>query len=205
MKKVVFAILIIVLLAFSFGCAKQQDGKKLVSSRPVNAVEKGAPSAPADYEPEEEMEYDEVPAEEPEPVPTSGQAFCEQLSESEVGSVMGGTWAKVDDCPQRPAMPSGVTVCRCDYDGPRQVYVNVETQLYDDLDEAEKVYNMYCQGTSEESEVGTYSCRVAKSDPLRPNYVYFLRDNYFVKVSCLGGSCPMDAVAELAKQVDAEL
>jgi hypothetical protein len=46
---------------------------------------------------------------------------------------------------------------------------------------------------------------VARTDSLRPNFVYFLKGNYFVKVSCLGGSCPLDSVAELAGKVDAKI
>ena len=102
-------------------------------------------------------------------------------------------------------MPTGVNVCTCSYDGPKQLYVNVETQLYDDPKEAERVYNMYCSGTAEESEVGTYSCRMLRTSSVGPNFVYFLRGNYFVKVSCLGGTCPMDAVAELAKKVNSKI
>ena len=208
MRKIiaVFIVLLMVLLVVSVGCAKQEVGKKTVSSRPVSAKEKGAP-AEVETEPSD-LEYEETyeePEEETRSVVSAGQADCEQLSSTDVGDVFGGTWSKTDDCPIRPAMPAGVDVCRCDYDGPRQVYVNIETQLYDDADEAEQVYNMYCQGTAEESEVGTYSCRMPKTDNLRPNYVYFLKDNYFVKVSCLGGSCPMDGVVELAKKVDAKI
>ena len=206
MRKLVclFMILVLVLLVFAIGCSKDENGKKTVSSRPVNAVEKGAQdSAPV----EQDMVSDEpaAPVEERRSTPSAGQTDCEQLSNTDISEVLGGTWAKTSDCPQRPMMPKGVDVCRCDYDGPKQIYVNVETQLYDDANEAERVYNMYCQGTAEESEVGTYSCRVARSDPLRPNFVYFLDGNHFVKVSCLGGTCPMDAVVELAKKVDAQI
>ncbi len=199
---VLFMVLVIALMAFSFGCSKEDGGKKMVSSRPVTAVEQGAQSAEQDVV---ETQEPEVVEDDPEPAPVSGQAFCEQLSGSDISGVLGGDWSKVDDCPQRPQMPAGVDVCRCDYDGPRQVYVNVETQLYDDPNEAERVYNMYCTGTAEESEVGTYSCRVPRSDELRPNYVYFLKGSHFVKVSCLGGSCPMDAIVELARKVEAEI
>ncbi|MBW2972753.1 hypothetical protein KY359_07000 [Candidatus Woesearchaeota archaeon] len=202
MRKILalFIVLVAVLLVFSIGCSKD-DSRKTVSSRPVAAQPVGEPSAPAEAP---ETLVEPMPAEE-EPVPQEGLAFCEQLSGTDVAAVMGGTWSKVGDCPRRDPMPAGVSVCRCDYDGPKQMYVNVETHLYDDTNEAERVYNMYCKGTAEESEVGTYSCRVPRSNELRPNYVYFLKGNYFVKVSCLGGSCPLDAVAELAKKVDAEV
>ncbi len=200
-----FMILVLVLLVFGIGCSKEESGKKTVSSRPVTAVEKGAAQESAPVDAAVEQEEMEPIVEEKRSVVSAGQADCEQLSSVAIGEVLGGTWSKTTDCPRRDPMPAGVTVCRCDYDGPKQIYVNVETQLYGDADEAERVYNMYCQGTAEESEVGTYSCRVARSDPLRPNFVYFLKGNYFVKVSCLGGSCPMDAVAELAKKVDAEI
>ena len=208
MRKLVclFMILVLVLLVFAIGCSKEENGKKTVSSRPVNAVEKGSTQQTAPVDNEVELEVDTEPVvEEQRSTPSAGQTDCEQLSNTDIGEVLGGTWSKTSDCPQRPMMPKGVDVCRCDYDGPKQIYVNVETQLYDDANEAERVYNMYCQGTAEESEVGTYSCRVARSDPLRPNFVYFLDGNQFVKVSCLGGTCPMDAVVELAKKVDAEI
>jgi hypothetical protein len=102
-------------------------------------------------------------------------------------------------------MPKGVDVCICSYDGPKQIYVNVETQLYDDAAEALRVYNMYCKGAEEQNEVGDKSCRQTRSSTTTPNYVYFLKGNYFVKLSCLGGSCPLDAVADLAKKVAAEI
>jgi hypothetical protein len=204
MKKltILFMVLMLVLVVFATGCAceKEDNGKKL-SSRPVTADQRG--EQPAE-EPEETTEPEEV-EEEPQPEPVAGEAFCEQLSNSEIGNILGGTWSKLGDCPQRPAMPAGVDVCICSYDGPRQLYVNVETQLYDDADEAERVYNMYCESTAEESEVGTYSCRRERSSTTTPNYVYFLKGNYFVKVSCLGGTCSLNSVAELAKQVDAEI
>jgi hypothetical protein len=206
MRKLIalFIVAILVLLIFAAGCAKEDTGKKLVS-RPVQAKPIGAPSAPPVDEPEAETDVYVEPEVEEEVVPQAGLAFCEQLSGADIAEVFGGTWSKTADCPQRPQMPAGVDVCRCDYDGPKQIYVSVEAQLYDSADEAERVYNMYCQGTAEESEVGTYSCREERTDPLRPNYVHFLKGNNFVKVSCLGGSCPLNSVAELAKKVDAEI
>ena len=199
-----FMILMLVLVVFAAGCAceKEGDGRKL-SSRPVTAEQRGEQSA--EEEVEEAVEPEEVEEEEPEPEPVAGQAFCEQLSSSEIGGILGGSWSKLDDCPQRPAMPAGVDVCICSYDGPKQLYVNVETQLYDDEAEAERVFNMYCDDTAAEPEAGDKSCRREKTSTTTPNYVYFLKGNYFVKVSCLGGTCPLDAVAELAKQVDAEI
>lgn len=200
---VLFMVLMLVLVVFAAGCAceKEDDGKKL-SSKPISAEQRG--EQPSEEHVEEVTEPEEV-EEEPEPEPVEGQAFCEQLSGSEIGNILGGTWSKLDDCPQKPAMPKGVDVCICSYDGPKQVYVNVETQLYDDPNEAERVFNMYCDNTAEEPEAGTNSCRRERSSTTTPNYVYFLKGNYFVKVSCLGGTCPLSAVAELAKQVDAEI
>ena len=203
MRKVIalFIISMIVLLVFAAGCAQKEPDKKL-ASRPVAAKPAGGP-ATAPVDDGEDVVVEQY--EEEEATPVAGKAFCEQLSGADIAAVFGGTWAKTSDCPQRPQMPKGVDVCRCDYDGPKQLYVNVEAQLYTDADEAERVYNMYCSGTAEESEVGTKSCRVTRTDSLRPNYVHFLDGNYFVKVSCLGGSCPLDSVAELAKNVDAEI
>ncbi len=215
---VLFIITILVLLAFSMGCSKEEDGKKIVSSRPVNAEARGTTANTATVSDSDTTTDDTTTDTSAEAKTTStattttkttsssgGTVDCEQLTTTDIAGVLGGTWAKISDCPQRPMMPKGVDVCRCDYDGPKQIYVNVETQLYDDSNEAERVYNMYCKGTAEESEVGTYSCRVARTDSLRPNFVYFLDGNYFVKVSCLGGSCPLDAVATLAKKVDAKI
>lgn len=200
---VLFIIAILVLLALSIGCSKQDDSKKTVASRPVTAEPKGTEAATV---------TEEDTAAEAAPVTTApakkvttpaGTANCEQLSTDDIAAVLGGTWAKTSDCPQRPAMPKGVDVCRCDYDGPKQIYVNVEAQLYSDTSEALRVFNMYCK--SDEAELGDKSCRQLRSDSLRPNYVYFLKGNYFMKVSCLGGSCPLDAVAELAKKVEANI
>ena len=201
---VLFMMVLLVLAVFAAGCACEKEPDRKLASRPVRAEALGdEPTVDIDDE-EPEAEPEPEP-EEDGPEPVAGEAFCEQLSVSEIGNVLGGTWSKTSDCPKHPAMPVGVDVCQCSYDGPRQLYVDIETQLYDDANEAERVYNMYCKGTAEESEVGTYSCRVERTTSTRPNYVYFLKENYFVKVACLGGSCPLDAVAELAKQVDAEI
>lgn len=202
-------ILLLVLAIFIAGCAgEEKGGKKLVSSRPIQAEQRGGPSAGTPVAVEQPVVTEgsvTQEAEESTPVPVAGKAFCEQLSTSEIGSVFTGTWSKISGCPVHPAMPKGVDVCQCSYDGPGQLYVDVETQLYTKTEEAERVYNMYCSGTAEENEVGDASCRVQKLTSTRPNFVYFLKGNYFVKVSCLGGPCPLDAVAELAKQVDAEI
>ncbi|MFC1741291.1 hypothetical protein ACFL3V_02025 [Nanoarchaeota archaeon] len=206
-----FIISILVLLVFATGCADkdEENGRKLVSSRPVTTEESSSAEQTTVVEEESgSTEAETKPAEtptKPASKPKAGQAYCEQLTLSDLGSVFGGTWKKTSDCPQRPAMPKGVDVCRCDYDGPKNIYLNVETQLYDDADEAERVYNMYCKGTAEESEVGTYSCRVARTNELRPNFIYFLDGNYFVKVACLGGTCKMTDIVEMAKKVDAKI
>jgi hypothetical protein len=200
-----FIISILVLLVFSMGCGKEENGKKTVSSRPVTAKPAGTSTAtePATTVVEESTTTETTTI--TTKTPSGSTAECELLSNTDLATVFGGTWVKTSDCPQRPAMPKGVDVCRCDYDGPKQVYVNVEVQLYDDSTEAERVYNMYCKGTAEESEVGTYSCRVARTDSLRPNFVYFLDGSYFVKVACLGGTCPLNSVAEIAKKVEAQI
>jgi hypothetical protein len=203
MRKTValFIVLLLVLLVFAVGCAKDESSRKL-ASRPVKAQPTGEP-AEAESEPEE-VAAEEPAVEETRSVVQAGQADCEQLSSSEISSVLGGDWSKTGDCPQRPAMPKGVDVCQCSYDGPKQIYVNVETQLYDDSAEAERVYKMYCEG-AEAAGVNENSCVSLRTTSTRPNYVYFLKDIYFVKVSCLGGSCPVAAVEELAKQVEAEI
>ncbi|MBW2965028.1 hypothetical protein KY363_06230 [Candidatus Woesearchaeota archaeon] len=197
-------IAILVLLAFSIGCSKEDDSRKTVASRPVTAEPKGEVTTAPASEASASTETETVTTTTTTKVTTpAGTANCEQLSTDAVAAVLGGTWAKTSDCPQRPAMPKGVDVCRCDYDGPKQVYVNVETQLYTDSSEALRVFNMYCK--SDEGIVGEKSCKQQRTDSLRPNYVFFLKGNYFVKVSCLGGTCPLDAVASLAKGVESEM
>lgn len=204
---VLCVVLLLAVSVLAFGCAEEEPSRKLVS-RPSQTSATPLGGSPADgpsggQDVEETPEPVDEPVYEPEPV--AGEAFCEQLSVSEIGNVFAGSWSKTGDCPVRPAMPAGVDVCQCSYDGPGQLYVNVETQLYSDAEEAERVYNMYCSGTEEEDEVGDASCRAFRSTSTRPNFVYFLQGNHFVKVSCLGGPCPLDAVAELAKQVGAEI
>ncbi|MBN1543933.1 hypothetical protein JW898_00545 [Candidatus Woesearchaeota archaeon] len=195
-----FGVLVIVLLVFSIGCSKEEKGKT-VTSRPVAAQPAGEPA-------DVEVSVAEAPAEapaSPRTLPAAGQAGCEQLSTDDIAAVFGGTWSKTADCPQRPQMPAGVDVCRCDYDGPKQVYVNVETQLYADSAEAERVYGMYCDASAESAGVGAKSCTATRTSSTRPNYVYFLKGDYFVKVSCLGGTCSMGMIVELAKKVDSSI
>ncbi|MBU2562003.1 MAG: hypothetical protein KKD17_06940 [Nanoarchaeota archaeon] len=195
-----FGVLVIVLLVFSVGCSKEDKGKE-VTSRPVTAQPVGEPA-------EAEAPAAEAPAEAPaapRTIPAAGQADCEQLSTDDVAAVFGGAWSKTTDCPQRPQMPKGVDVCRCDYDGPKQIYVNVETQLYTDSAEAERVYSMYCAAGAESAGVGTKSCTATRMSSTRPNYVYFLKGDYFVKVSCLGGTCPLGMIVDLAKKIDSSI
>jgi hypothetical protein len=192
-----FMLFMMVILVFAAGCGKEESGKKL-TSRPVAAQPVGAePSAPA-----------EVPSETPSETPVetktivpAGSADCEQLSSVELGEVVGGVWAKTPDCPQRPMMPKGVSVCRCDYDGPKQLYYNVEAQLYGDIAEANRVYDMYCKGAAVANVTVDKSCSALRTSDLRPNFVYFLKGNYFIKVSCLGGKCPIPAVEAVAQKV----
>jgi hypothetical protein len=202
-----FGVLMILSLLLLTGCGKSSD-KKVVTSRPVQAKQVGGESpvttAPAEPLSESAVAEPSAPVEESRSVVPAGSADCEQVSSVEIGELMGGTWSKVADCPQRPTMPKGVSVCRCDYDGPKQVYVNVETQLYSDVTEASKVYDMYCKGATAVT-VGEKGCSMLKTSDTRPNYVYFLKGSYFVKVSCLGGSCPIAAVTEVAKKVDAKV
>lgn len=205
----VLSVLMILSLLLLAGCGKSSD-KKVVTSRPVQAKQVGgdAPvtTAPAETPSDSAGAVAEpsAPVEETSSVVPVGSADCEQLSSVEVGELMGGTWSKVADCPQRPMMSKGVSVCRCDYDGPKQIYVNVETQLYSQVSEASKVYDMYCKGATAVT-VGEKGCSMLKTSDTRPNYVYFIKGNYFVKVSCLGGSCPITAVTELAKKVESKV
>jgi len=201
------SVLMIISLLVLAGCGKSSD-KKVVTSRPVQAKQVGGDvpvtTAPAETLSESAVAEPSAPVEETRSVVPAGSADCEQISSVELGELMGGTWSKVTDCPQRPAMPPGVSVCRCDYDGPKQVYVNVETQLYSEVSEASKVYDMYCEGATA-ATVGEKGCSMLKTSDTRPNYVYFLKGNYFVKVSCLGGSCPIAAVTEIAKKVESKV
>ncbi len=209
-----FIISMLVLLLFAIGCAEEveQPTRKLVS-RPADATPmvtdsttRPATTAAAD-EPMATVEENENPVVTQTPsvsaLASGERVECEQLSTTELGNVFTGSWTKTSDCPKRPAMPSGVDVCMCTYDGPGHIYVNVETQLYDDEAEAIRVFKMYC--ADEMDEVGDMSCRRVRSSSLTPNYVYFLSGNTFAKISCLGASCPLDAIAELAKQVEAEI
>jgi hypothetical protein len=216
MKKLatVFVILLMVSLALSIGCSEQNSTRKLVSSRPV-AARQISGSAVAQQPSDSASEPDEksTKAEEKSSAiktvqktrsqPPAGSADCEQLSAAAIGEILGGVWQETADCPQRPVMPRGVNVCQCSYDGPKQIYVNVETQLYEDAAEADRVFNMYC--SEDEAEIGDKSCRELKSSATRPNFFYFLKGKYFVKVSCLGGSCPIEKVAELAKKVESQI
>jgi hypothetical protein len=201
----VLGVLMVIALLLLAGCGKSSD-KKVVTSRPVQAKQLGgeAPVETAPQEPSAPSEGPSAPVEETHSVVPAGSADCEQLSSVEIGEVMGGTWSKTTDCPIRPAMPKGVSVCRCDYDGPKQVYVNVETQLYSDTAEALRVYDMYCKGATA-ATVGEKGCSMLKTSDTRPNYVYFLKGSYFVKVSCLGGTCPIAIVTELAKKVEEKI
>ncbi|MFH1063780.1 MAG: hypothetical protein V1729_01730 [Candidatus Woesearchaeota archaeon] len=203
MRKIsaLFIITMLVVLLFAVGCAKEEKPTRTLVSRSTDAK-------PAAEEPMATVAETEKPAvvktaPSKSSLASGARADCEQLSNSEISGVFAGSWTKSSDCPKRPAMPSGVDVCMCTYEGPGQLYVNVETQLYADEAEAIRVFKMYC--ADEENEVGDMSCRRVRSSSLTPNFVYFLSGNTFVKVSCLGGSCPLDAVAELAKQVEAEI
>jgi hypothetical protein len=211
MRKViaVFSVIMIVLLAASFGCGGKEETKKTVTSRPVT-VKSDAPvaSAPEPVSAAPEQEATTTIAEEETaeaPSFSSGGSDCEVLGSDDISVVFAGTWEKTSDCPQKPAMPKGVSVCICSYDGPKQLYVNVETQKYTDAAEALRVYNMYCKGTKEENEVGEKSCRQLKSSANAPSFVYFLKGSEFVKVSCLGGTCPLDGIASIAKAVEAKI
>jgi len=195
-----FMLFMMVILVFAAGCGKDESEKKL-TSRPVAAKPVGGePSAPAEAPAEVPETPSETPVETKSVVP-AGSADCEQLSSVELGEVVGGVWAKTPDCPQRPMMPKGVSVCRCDYDGPKQIYINVETQLYGDNAEANRVYDMYCKGAPVANVTADNSCSALRTSDLRPNFVYFLKGNYFVKVSCLGGSCPIAMVTAVAQKV----
>ncbi len=201
MRKLLFALFIVSILLFSVGCSKEDSTKKL-SSRPVQAKPIGeqetvsAPAQPSAEAPVEVAATPEVRAQAP-----AGRADCEMLLTVDMTEILGGVWAKTNDCPQRPAMPKGVDVCQCSYDGPKQVYVNVETQLYTAKTEANRVYDMYCKGATEDTTLGEKSCKRAKTSALTPNYIYFLKGNYFVKLSCLGGSCPEEGMTALAQKV----
>ena len=202
-KLLVFVSVIFVMFSLLLaGCSKGSD-KELVS-RPVVAKDISDGSSPADAD--IEMGTDIV---EPAPVVTApsanvyGSAKCNQLSASDLSGLMGGAWQETDDCPSYHMMPKGVSVCQCSFDGPKYLYVNLETQLYDDSADALRVFRMYCD--TDEAEVGDKSCREKATISSRPNFVYFLKGNYFVKVSCLGGTCPLDAVAAVAKIVDAKI
>ena len=199
-------ILILAVLLVLGGCSKEEPTKKVVA-KPVTKTAAGTPetSAPAKEPIGEEEETVIEQANEAASTPQAGIAYCEQLSSEDVAGIIGGSWAKTTDCPKHPMMPHGVTVCMCSYDGPKQIYVNVETQLYDEASDALRVYNMYCKGAVEQNEVGDKSCRFNRTSTLTPNFVYFMKGSYFVKVSCLGGSCPLNSVAQLAQGVAAKI
>jgi|GEM_PF-2676762 len=205
MKKLLFVLLVVSILMFSIGCSNEEQGKKL-SSRPVQAKPVESSSEPASEAPVAPVVSAPVTTEstpvapvETKSVVAAGQADCEVLSSTDIAAVFGGTWTKTADCPQRPAMPKGVNVCLCSFDGPKQVYVNVEAQLYGDANEASRVFDMYCKGATPTADGGDKSCRREKSSVNAPAFVYFLKGNEFVKISCLGGSCPLDAIAAVSK------
>ncbi len=207
-KAVILIILILAIGIVAAGCSKD-DGT--VRSKPVVKAKKESPEPATQGVPLPEAVYEEpAPSEpvqnyeEPEPVEevytSNGQ--CDMLSVAEVGAALGGSFIRESDCPNFPTMPKGVKVCMCSYNY-RSVYANVETQKYDDPTEAARVYNMYCD--TDDGSVGDKSCTETRSQETRPNFVYFLKGDSFVKVSCLGGSCPLSAVGELAKKIEAKI
>jgi hypothetical protein len=206
MRKV-FVFIAVFLLAFlilASGCSKAATTKKVVS-KPVTAKPVGEVPTPTTAEEPAATTEPALVVEEKPVVTPAGVANCEQLSGTDLTNVFGGTWTKASDCPQRPAMPKGVNVCLCAYEGPKHTYVNVETQLYDADTEALRVYNMYCKGAVEQNEVGDKSCRFNRTSTMTPSFVYFLQGKYFAKISCLGGKCPLDAIAFLAQNVSSKI
>ncbi|HII71324.1 TPA: hypothetical protein HA265_01055 [Candidatus Woesearchaeota archaeon] len=204
MKKIMVIILILTLvLGLTIGCSKDDSKKKLVSSRPV----KDDPSvqitqgAPAESEPEPAPSAPEPAAVAPKPPVTevesspAGAGDCDKLSGAQVGSALGGSWIKANDCPKYPKMPKGVTVCGCSYQWTTN-FVDIETQVYTEGSEG-RVFNMYCSSST--AEVGDKSCRW--KSPTDVQFVYFLKGKTFVKVSCRGKMCDMDKVATLAGTV----
>lgn len=202
---ILFAVLLIALA----GCAEKTPERKL-TSKPVVARQVTQTTQPA---PTQDQGTNMVVETTPEPVQTtttttttsssSGKASCQQLSSSDLQNAIGGSWTQTSDCPKYPALPGGVSVCQCSYDGPGNLYFNVETQLYEDEAEAIRVFKMYCD--DETNELGDMSCRRVRSSSVAPNFVYFLKDTYFVKLSCLGGDCSLDSIAEAGKVVEAEI
>lgn len=224
MKKfsaILSTIMILVLIsALLIGCSSEPE-RKLVS-RPVQAknLDSGSSHASASSSASQRNddsasassseieEPDVTPVEEPvvnDRPSTSGSAQCEQLSLSDLTNTFGGTWSKTSDCPQRPAMPSGVSVCQCSYQGPKTQYVNVEVQKYDSSSEAMRVYNMYCSSESETAGVGSNSCILERTSSMSPNFVFFNKGNYFVKVSCLGGTCPFSGISSAATTINSQI
>lgn len=203
-KYVVLFIILLLSAALIAGCAKEDSGKKL-ASRPVTAKQSGAPPVEVVSAPEvqETESQPTIPAPKPSTASKPGAPGCQQVTVADLATIMGGTWAKTSDCPDYPALPGGVSVCQCSYDGPKQVYVNVEVQKYDSAAEADRVYNMYCSEDSETAGVGSKSCIREKSISTGPAYVFVAAPSHFIKVSCLGGSCPFGQMSELAKIVEA--
>jgi hypothetical protein len=201
---VVLSVLLMVMLVLAVGCSKESSKKvvsKPVAAKPVGEPQAAAPTTEPAAQPEETPAITEETSTETEVVTPAGTANCESLLGTDINALFGGTWSKAKDCPQRPAMPKGVNVCLCAYEGPRHMYVNVETQLYGAASDALRVYNMYCKGATEQNEVGEKSCRFNRTSTLTPNFVYFLKGKYFAKISCLGSTCPLDGVAMLAQKV----
>jgi hypothetical protein len=206
-------LLLIVSLFVLAGCG-DDSGRKLVSkpvvATPVQTAQQSAvPTVPASEPAADSAAADtgsaSVPVEEEIVVASApaGKASCNQLTTTDLTAFSGGTWTPTSDCPKYPMMPKGVSVCQCSFDGPKQLYVNLETQLYDSGAEALRVFNMYCSAT--DGKVGDKSCTLKATSANTPNFVYFLKGNYFVKVSCLGGSCPLESIGTLATKVDAKI
>jgi hypothetical protein len=216
MKKILSILLLSLFVLFIIGCGSSSD-RKLVSkpvqtnhvgqSADVQSSDENVKSSDESSSPDtSDSEASTGVAEEPVARPSdSSLAFCEQVSQTKLGELMGGEWIKLSDCPQRPQMPAGVTICTCAYDGPKQAYVNVEVQKYADANEALRVFNMYCNNQSNAAGVGTFSCTDERSTPTGPNYVFFNQASSFVKVSCLGATCPFSRITEVAKVVEADI
>jgi hypothetical protein len=211
MRKFVIVCILLLVLSLSIIAGCGGSDRKLVSkpvvarpvqTEPVDSGVQTVASEPAAAEPEVVTAVEETPAVDVPSAP-AGKASCNQLTADDLVSFYTGTWAKTSDCPKYPMMPKGVSVCQCSFDGPKQLYVNLETQLYDSATECQRVFKMYC--SANDGLVGDQSCTQKAANPLSPNFVFFMKGNYFVKVSCLGGTCPLEAVGALATKVDAKI
>lgn len=147
---------------------------------------------------------EQIPDIEPEPVPAVEEeivpvARCNYVKDSYLTTVFGGKWETSTWCPRHPPMPKGVDVCQCSFDNSIDTYIDIETQLYLDKNETERVFNMYC--SEDDNNAGDASCKAKIQAAEGVKNTYFRKWNYFVKISCTGKECKQSDIDKIAWRI----